>query len=101
MNTTKALKHYVTLHTPFPWQIHYRSQGQGRPVILLHPSPLSSGFMQPIMNVLAEHNRVIAWDTRGYGQSDSLVETNGGLAPYVEALKQCSLYIKHCIYLFL
>lgn len=87
MNITKPLKHYVTLNKPSPWQIHYRSQGQGHSVILLHPSPLSSSFMQPIMNVLSENHRVIAWDTPGYGQSDPLPENDGSLSPYVEALK--------------
>jgi pimeloyl-ACP methyl ester carboxylesterase len=87
MNNSKALKHYVTLNNGSPWQIHYRSQGQGKPVILLHPSPLSSNFMLPMMNLLAENNQVFAWDAPGYGQSDPLPENGGGLAPYVDALK--------------
>lgn len=87
MSNLNARRNYVTIPTPTPWQIHYRSQGQGRPVILLHPSPLSSTFMQPIMNVLAEHHHVIAWDTPGYGQSDPLPENDGSLKPYVTALK--------------
>lgn len=87
MSRLKARRNYVTVNSACPWQIHYRSQGQGRPVILLHPSPLSSAFMQPIMNVLAEHYHAIAWDTPGYGQSDPLPENDGSLKPYVEALK--------------
>jgi len=81
------LKHYITLNTPQTWQIHYRSQGEGSPVVVLHPSPLSSNFMQPIMNLLADNHQVIAWDTPGYGQSDPLPANDGSLQPYVEALK--------------
>lgn len=70
------------------WQIHYYSKGQGPDVVLLHPSPLSGDFMSPIMDLLADDCRVIAWDTPGYGQSDSLPYSNEDLSGYVEALHQ-------------
>ena len=64
-------------------QTHYREAGQGSPVLMLHPSPLSSGFMQPLMVELADIARVIAPDTPGYGMSDPLPEPPDDLQGYV------------------
>jgi pimeloyl-ACP methyl ester carboxylesterase len=95
MSNGPVLKHYVTLGGDQPWQMHYRSQGQEGPVvILLHASPMSSAMMLPIMQALSGHYRVIALDTPGYGQSDPLPESyaslaqspDTGLSPYVQAL---------------
>lgn len=71
-------------------------------LFILHPSPLSSGFMVPVMQALAEQNlNIIAWDTPGYGDSGSLPERGNGLSGYVEALncfirsftnKPCTIY---------
>lgn len=69
-------------------QLHYRQQGQGKEIILLHPSPLSSSFMQPLLDVFSKQGKAIAWDTPGYGQSDPLSATTPGLGGYVEALSQ-------------
>jgi pimeloyl-ACP methyl ester carboxylesterase len=71
------------------WQMHYRVAGAGAPVILLHPSPLSSAFLAPAMAVVARRARALAPDTPGYGASDSLppaLAEEEGLAPYVTAL---------------
>jgi pimeloyl-ACP methyl ester carboxylesterase len=51
-------------------QYHYFTAGDGPPVVLLHPSPLSSRVVLPIANALAQHHRVYAIDTPGYGLSD-------------------------------
>lgn len=53
-------------------QTHYRRTGSGEPLILLHPSPLSSSWMEPVMVVLHRIVDVIAPDTPGYGASDPL-----------------------------
>jgi len=80
MNNSPVLKHYVTLGTNNPWQLHYRSQGEDHlpVVVLLHASPMSSAIMQPIMNTLSDSFKVIALDTPGYGQSDPLPQTQVG-----------------------
>ena len=80
MSNSPVLKHYVTLGTDNPWQLHYRSQGEDHlPVIvLLHASPMSSAIMLPIMNALSDSFKVIALDTPGYGQSDPLPQTQSG-----------------------
>jgi pimeloyl-ACP methyl ester carboxylesterase len=53
-------------------QMHYRIGGQGKPVLLLHPSPLSSRFSLPFATRLSKNFTAIAVDCPGYGQSDPL-----------------------------
>ncbi|MFQ3256905.1 MAG: pimeloyl-ACP methyl ester carboxylesterase [Porticoccaceae bacterium] len=69
-------------------QIHYRETGAGTPIVLLHPSPASSIFMEPLMTLFAKYGRAIAWDTPGYGQSDKLLCDRLGLEPYVQAMDE-------------
>lgn len=70
-------------------QTHHRTAGQGAPLVLLHPSPLSSEFLKPQMRVLSDLCEVFAPDTPGYGQSDPLPEDRPqygrdiSLVPYV------------------
>lgn len=53
-------------------QAHYRRAGAGEPLILLHPSPLSSAWMEPVIEALLDIADAIAPDTPGYGASDPL-----------------------------
>ena len=53
-------------------QLHYRVAGDGPPVVMLHPSPMSSAALLPMATALAAHFRVYAFDTPGYGLSDPL-----------------------------
>ncbi len=69
-------------------QTHCRFAGGGAPLILLHPSPLSSAFMEPVMRVLPPGVEAIAPDTPGYGASDPLAEPAGNLAAYVDWLRE-------------
>lgn len=69
-------------------QVHYRRAGQGSPVLMLHPSPLSSAFLVPLIQYLSDDFDVIAMDTPGYGQSDALESTDDTLAPYVAVIGQ-------------
>ena len=67
----------------------YRETGEGPLLFLLHPSPSHSGSMEPLMQLLGTHFRVIAPDTPGYGQSASLdpaPETIEGYLPFIEQL---------------
>lgn len=53
-------------------QVHFRSIGTGRPLILLHQSPSSSLQFEAIMEPLARRGfRAIAMDMPGYGTSDT------------------------------
>lgn len=67
-------------------QLHYRTLGDGPPVILLHSSPLSSAFMLGQLQALADAgHRAIALDTPGYGQSDPLPAPPQSLTDYARA----------------
>ena len=59
-------------------QTHFRRAGGGDPLILLHPSPLSSSWMEPVVKVLCDTVDAIAPDTPGYGASDPLPEPGAG-----------------------
>mgnify|MGYP001544958043 CR=1 FL=1 len=63
-------------------QVHYRSAGHGPPVVMLHPSPLSSAAVLPMANALAEHFTVVALDTPGYGRSDPMPDRGETLRDY-------------------
>lgn len=52
--------------------LHYRIGGRGSPVVMLHPSPLSSAALLPLAQQLEEQFTVYAFDTPGYGLSDPL-----------------------------
>lgn len=73
-------------------QSHYRRAGSGPKLVLLHPSPLSSIFMEPIITCLRAHVDAIAPDTPGYGNSDPLpapvLQADNSLAPYVAWLDE-------------
>jgi pimeloyl-ACP methyl ester carboxylesterase len=51
-------------------QVHYRTAGSGFPLILLHQNPVSSADFEAVIPLLAQHFRVLAMDTMGYGMSD-------------------------------
>lgn len=66
--------------------LHYRVAGSGPPLFLLHPSPLSSAFMEPLMQNLAGRATLVAPDTPGFGDSDAIGAETLGLDPYVNAM---------------
>lgn len=53
-------------------QIHYRTAGDGPPLLLLHATPHSSRVYKKLVPLLSPHCRVIAADTLGFGYSDPL-----------------------------
>ncbi|QFU77812.1 alpha/beta hydrolase [Halioglobus maricola] len=53
---------------------------------MLHPSPLSSAFLEPLIRFLADDFDVIALDTPGYGDSDPLPAAADNLEPYVAVI---------------
>lgn len=66
--------------------LHYRVAGNGPPLFTLHPSPLDSGFLAPLMTRLADRVTVIAPDTPGFGDSDPLPAPVRDLGPCVRAM---------------
>jgi len=48
---------------------HRIDRGTGRPLVLLHGGGSSSESWRPVLDILAEHRRVIAFDLPGFGRS--------------------------------
>lgn len=62
-----------------PVDIHYEDRGSGRPVVLIHGWPLSSGQWEfQIPDLLAAGHRVVSYDGRGFGAS---AKPRGGYDP--------------------
>ena len=51
-------------------QIHYRTEGEGEPLLLFHQAPMSSVEWEAVIPWLSPTYRVIAPDMIGHGQSD-------------------------------
>jgi pimeloyl-ACP methyl ester carboxylesterase len=69
-------------------QLHYRRSGSGGPaIVLLHESPRTSAVYQPVLDALGAHATTIAFDTPGFGQSDS-APADQPLAEYARILVQ-------------
>lgn len=67
-------------------QIHYRTAGDGAPLILLHQSPRSSLEYNDLITRLSERYRVIAPDNPGNGMSDPLPGEHPDMKDYADAL---------------
>jgi pimeloyl-ACP methyl ester carboxylesterase len=52
-------------------QLFFTTQGDGPPVVLLHPTPVDHRFWLPLAAVLASKYRLIIPDLRGHGQSEA------------------------------
>lgn len=63
-------------------QAHLRRAGRGTPIVMLHPSPMSSAFLQPVIECAGRYLEVFAPDNPGYGRSDPLPEPPDSLAGY-------------------
>ncbi len=67
-------------------QIHVRQAGEGRPLLLLHQSPLSGAMFDAVLPLLAAQGfACAAVDTPGFGQSD-VPEEEVGIAGYAHAM---------------
>ncbi|MBI2832742.1 MAG: alpha/beta hydrolase [Chloroflexi bacterium] len=51
-------------------QIHYRTEGSGEPLLMLHQIGLSSDQYLKVIPILSKHYQVLAMDIIGYGYSD-------------------------------
>ena len=80
---------------------HWRECGSGAapPLVLLHPSPRSGAMYEAWMPALAQHGRVLAIDTPGYGGSDPLPVPPTSMADYVAPLHALlsELAGRHCV----
>lgn len=53
-------------------RVHYRRAGSGPPLLMVHQSPRSSAEYAALIAAWAPYFTIIAPDTPGFGQSDSL-----------------------------
>ena len=51
-------------------QMHYRIEGEGEPILLLHMAVASSDEFTRVMHFLSKKYRAIALDCLGFGDSD-------------------------------
>ncbi len=80
-------KHFIALPQG---RIFYRQFGAegGPPLVLLHPSPLSSALFERLGTYLSDSFTVYAPDLPGYGLSDPLPTAPDSLADYLPFLHQ-------------
>lgn len=69
-------------------QVHVHTGGNGPPVVLLHPSPLSARAVMPVAQVLLGRFTVHAIDTPGYGLSDAPDRRPDSLDDYLDDFLQ-------------
>lgn len=87
MTVTSA--HFAT--TPFG-QIHFREAGSGPVLLLLHSNGHSGRQFEPLMRLLSDRFRVIAWDQPGHGDSDpvtrhlSVADFAGAVIGFLDAM---------------
>lgn len=69
---------------------HFREQGEGRPLVLLHGIGMSHAAWKPVMPLLARERRVIAFDIAGFGRTpalpDAVVPTTTALVRQLRAV---------------
>ncbi len=97
-------RHFVRLDEGL---VHYREAGHshsGLPLLMMHASPASSAFLEPLMEVLGQSRRVIAPDTLGNGDSAPPSQNSPTVADYADsmdrflgalAIEQCDVYGTH------
>ena len=78
-------RHILTLESGR--RVHYRRQGSGPPLLMVHQSPRSSAEYEALMARWAEHFTCIAPDTPGFGQSDPL-DGEPEIADFADALAE-------------
>lgn len=79
-------RHFVRLKDGL---IHYREAGShhpGIPVLMMHASPASSAFVEPLMAELGKTRHVIAPDTPGNGDSAPPAQSSPELSDYADVM---------------
>ncbi|MGI9229144.1 MAG: alpha/beta fold hydrolase, partial [Gammaproteobacteria bacterium] len=76
-------RHYVAVDKRL---VHYRTGGNGPPVLILHQSPQSSTAVVPLAEKLSRDFTVIAPDTPGFGLSGPLPIAEPSIEDFADAL---------------
>ena len=91
--TLPAKRHFLQIGTQ---TVHYRVQGQGPVIVMLHDSPRSSRLHLPTMQRLADRFTLVALDTPGYGNSSPLDIADPRIEDFADSLNTvlCTLGIE-------
>lgn len=82
-------------------KIHYRTSGEGFPIILLHASPRSGKMLEKFGNMLSIHFNVVIPDLPGYGNSESIpqkVNSMNDVVPYLKDFISATNLIRPHLY---
>lgn len=71
-------------------QVHYRTKGEGPPLLILHPSPQSSAAMTASLNAFSSLCACYALDTPGYGLSDPMAQAEPTIGDYADTLVEAA-----------
>jgi len=67
-------------------RLHYRDEGNGHPLFLLHGNPGSNAVWDKVYPELTQHYRIIAHDRQGFGNSEKKEEGDFSPQGYTEEL---------------
>ena len=68
--------------------VHYRRAGSGKPVVLLHESPMNSSAFVDLIERLRRSFTVFAFDTPGFGDSDPIPRSELRAHHFADALAE-------------
>ncbi|MDZ7684467.1 MAG: alpha/beta hydrolase [Gammaproteobacteria bacterium] len=68
-------------------RIHYRDQGKGAPIVLIHGSNASLHTWEPWVRILSEHYRVITLDLPGHGLTGQVPDADYSTRANIETIK--------------
>ncbi|GAB7022941.1 alpha/beta fold hydrolase [Salidesulfovibrio brasiliensis] len=79
-------------------KLHVRSEGRGRPLVLVHGWTMSSRFFERQFSGLADSFRVVSFDLRGHGESGNS-RTGNTIARSAQDLREVieSLELRNCV----
>ena len=67
-------------------QVHYVTEGEGKPLLLLHMTPRSWTIYRNVIPLLSKSRRVIAMDSLGFGNSDPPPRANFAIPDYAQSV---------------
>ncbi|MEX2489495.1 MAG: alpha/beta hydrolase [Pseudomonadales bacterium] len=68
-------------------RIHYRDQGDGEPIVLIHGSNASLHTWEPWVRILEDEYRVVTLDLPGHGLTGQVPGGNYSTIAYIESVK--------------
>jgi pimeloyl-ACP methyl ester carboxylesterase len=80
------------------WDIHYRIEGSGTPILLIHGLGASLHCWDDVVPLLSKKYKVISFDLPGFGQSSKVKNSSYGLDDQTERIEKFldQLKIKEC-----